>query len=142
MIISDKGIELIKRYEQCKLRAYICPAGVLTVGWGHTGNVRSGQVITAEQANDLLRRDIKVVQTCINTALPTLSQNRYDALCSFVFNVGCGAFLRSSLLKLIKANASDEVIKAEFKRWIHSKGKVLPGLVKRRTEEAQLFCNE
>jgi len=140
MTISEQGLNLIKRYEGCVLKAYRCPAGVLTIGYGHTGGVRDGQVITRQEADEYLKRDVKVAETCISTAIQDrLSQNQFDALCSFIFNVGCGNFLRSTLLKKIKVNPSDPAIRAEFAKWVHAKNVVLPGLVKRRKEEAELY---
>ncbi len=140
MTISEQGLNLIKRYEGCVLKAYRCPAGVLTIGYGHTGGVREGQVITRKEADEYLKRDVKAVETCISTAVQSrLSQNQFDALCSFTFNVGCGNFLRSTLLKKIKVNPSDPAIRAEFAKWVHAKSVVLPGLVKRRKEEADLY---
>lgn len=142
MKISTKGVELIKRYEGLSLTAYRCPAGVLTIGYGHTGGVKSGEVITKERAMELLLYDLKTVEVCIGTALPALTQSRFDALCSFVYNVGCGRFLRSTLLKKIKTNPCDSSLRDEFRRWVNGGGKVLPGLVARREDEIKLYFDE
>lgn len=140
MKISEQGIELIKSYESCVLKAYRCPSGVMTIGYGHTGDVRPGQVITEHKALEFLRRDLNIAEACVNTAInKPLCQNQFDALCSLVYNVGCGAFLRSTLLKKIKVNPSDEAIGDEFRRWVYSSGKILPGLVKRRAAESELY---
>lgn len=140
MNISDNGIRLIQRYEGCRLTAYRCPAGIWTIGYGHTSGVHQGMTITTLQAITYLKQDLKVVETCLSTAVTTpLTQNQFDALCSFTFNVGCGALLRSTLLKKIKVNPSDPAIRAEFAKWVHAKNVVLPGLVKRRREEAELY---
>lgn len=140
MKISEQGIELIKRHEGCVLKAYRCPAGVMTIGYGHTGDVRPGMVISANKALEYLRRDLNIAEACVNAAIVTpLTQNQFDALCSLVYNVGCGAFLRSTLLKKIKVNPSDEAIGDEFKRWVCSSGKTLPGLIKRRAAESELY---
>lgn len=140
MKISDNGISLIQRHEGCRLAAYKCPAGIWTIGYGHTSGVRQGMTITNLQATTYLRQDLKVVETCLSTAVSMpLTQNQFDALCSFVFNVGCGAFLRSTLLKKIKMNPSDPTIRDEFAKYRFAGGKVLPGLEKRRREEAAVY---
>lgn len=139
--ISDKGLQLVKHFEGCYLKAYKCPAGVLTIGYGHTGpDVKPGMEITQAQADDLLRLDIerfeKAVRDCVKVPL---EQNQFDALVSFAFNCGAGALQKSTLLK--KLNAGD-VIGAvqEFHRWNKGGGKVLAGLVRRRAAEAHLFA--
>lgn len=140
MEISAQGLDLIKESEGCHLSAYSCPGGVLTIGYGHTGSdVRHGMTITQTQAEELLRRDAKIASTCLNGLGLMLRQCQFDALCSFVFNVGCGAFIRSTLLKKIRVNPNDESIRSEFERWTRSGGKTLPGLVARRALEANLY---
>lgn len=140
MRISDKGISFIKRHEGCRLTAYSCSAGVMTIGYGHTQGVHPGMAITQEEAESFLRRDVKVAETSINTAVTIpLRQCQFDALCSFVFNVGCGAFLRSTLIKKIKSNPSDPSIRDEFMRWVYAGKKELPGLRRRRKEEADMY---
>lgn len=140
MRISDRGIGLIKRFEGCRLTAYGDSAGVMTIGYGHTGGVRRGDTITEDQAEEYLRRDVKVAETCISSAVTVpLNQNRFDALCSLVYNIGCGAFLRSSLRRKINLDPSDPSIRGEFIRWTHAGGRSLPGLERRRREEADLY---
>lgn len=139
MRTSKKGIELIKKHEGLKLAAYICPSGKPTIGYGHTKDVLLGDVITKEEAERLLIEDLVTVENEINRHNLNINQNQFDALASFVYNVGVGNFRSSTLLKKIKADSNDRDIERQFNRWVYSKGKVLPGLVKRRKEEAKLY---
>lgn len=140
MNVSEHGLELIKRHEGLRLMSYRCPSGVWTIGYGHTDCVRRGQAITEEQAMEYLRSDVKVSEACLNS-LPDLRlrQCQFDSLCSFIFNVGCGAFLRSTLLRKARSNPDDPSIRDEFMKYVKSSGRVLQGLVRRRQEEAQLY---
>ncbi|MBP5372450.1 MAG: lysozyme [Bacteroidales bacterium] len=142
MRVGNKGIELIKRYEGCRLRAYLCPAGVPTIGYGHTAGVKIGDVITGIQAEELLKNDVRPIEAFLSRQGLTLTQNQFDALVSFCFNCGCGAFQRSSLRKAIVAKAGDDEIRECFLKWTKANGKTLPGLVKRRTDEANLFLEK
>ena len=139
MKTSDKGIGLIKRFEGLRLKAYLCPSGKPTIGYGHTKDVKLGDVITEEEAEQLLLEDLIVVENEINKHNLDINQNQFDALVSFVYNVGVGNFRTSTLLKKIKTDPNDKTIANEFKRWVYSNGKKLPGLVKRREEEAKLY---
>jgi lysozyme len=143
MTTSNRGIELIKAHEGFRPRAYLCPAGVWTIGYGHTGGVKSGDVITADQGESFLRSDISSAERVVVAAGLRLTQNQFDALVSFVFNVGAGNFNRSTLLRLAKANVNDPAIAAEFAKWnkatVNGVLKVLPGLTRRRAEEADLY---
>ena len=142
MKTSKKGIELIASHEGLALKAYKCPAGVWTIGYGHTGGVKSTDVITKERAIEFLQSDLKDAENAVNKNLPNLNQNQFDALVSFVFNVGAGNFGKSTLLKKAKNNPSDATIRSEFNKWINGGGKVLPGLVKRRKEESDLYFSK
>ena len=139
MKTSKKGIELIKKYEGLKLKAYKCPAGVWTIGYGHTKNVKQGDTITEKQAEILLIYDLNDFENCIkkNVRIP-LSQNQFDALVSLCFNIGCGNFLKSTLLKKLNEGKIAEAAK-EFLKWNKADGKELAGLTKRRQEEMELF---
>ena len=139
MRTSRKGIEFIKAHEGLRLDAYLCPAGVPTIGYGHTYNVKMGDRITEEQAEMLLIGDLIVAETEVNRYGFDLTQNQFDALVSFVYNVGAGNFRSSTLLKRLKDNPNDPDIANQFKRWVYGNGKVLPGLVRRRNEEAKLY---
>lgn len=136
---GKKGIELIKSFEGCRLAAYKCPAGVLTIGYGHTSGVKSGQKITQAQAETLLKTDLAKYENAVNECVTAmLNQNQFDALVSFAYNCGAGALKSSTLLK--KLNAGDySGAAAEFVKWNKASGKVLAGLTKRRTAERALF---
>ena len=139
MKTSAQGIGLIKRHEGLRLKAYRCPAGVWTIGFGHTRGVREGFVITEEEAGVFLKSDLRDAENIVNVALPCINQNQFDALVSFVFNVGSGNFLKSTLLKKAKVNTADAAIRQEFMKWRFADGKVLSGLEKRRKDEADLY---
>jgi|SRR5690554_26037 len=139
MKTSETGIKLIERHEGLRLGAYLCPAGVWTIGYGHTRTAKLGMSITQQRANELLRDDLRTAENAVNNQNLQLNQNQFDALVSFVFNVGSENFRNSTLLRKIKLNVLDPSIKTEFARWIHAKGRVLPGLVKRRGDEANLY---
>lgn len=139
MKASEKAYSLVRQFEGLRLTAYRCPAGVWTVGYGHTSGVLSGMIITKEQAEEFLRQDIEAVENIVNAECRNLRQCQFDALVSFVFNVGCGNFWKSTLLKKVKANPDDNSIMDEFLRWVYAKGVALSGLQKRRLAEMRLF---
>ena len=142
MKASEKAYSLIRQFEGLRLTDYRCPAGVWTIGYGHTSGVVPGMVITKEQAEELLSQDIVVAENIVNAECQNLRQCQFDALVSFVFNVGSGNFRKSTLLKKVKANPDDNSIVDEFMRWIYVKGIVLPGLQKRRLAEMRLYFSE
>lgn len=131
----EKGLNLIKKFEGCRLKAYRCPAGVLTIGYGHTKGVKSGQVITQEQAEELLHKDI--VNFCKKVdkydKIYHFNENEYNALLSFVFNIGN--------IDQLTANGtrSKKVIGEKMKLYTKAGGKTLNGLVRRRNEEYELY---
>ena len=137
METSNYAIESIKQFEGCKLTAYKCPAGIWTIGYGHTKNVTSGMKITQVEANNYIKADILPIETFLKGLNVNLKQGQYDALIDFMFNLGITKFKNSTLFKLIKSKASDEKICAEFMKWVHVGKKVLPGLVKRRKWECE-----
>lgn len=142
MNISKKGIDLIKRFEGCRLKAYRCPAGVWTIGYGHTNNVRPDDIITQDDAEELLKRDLKVHEDNVKRVVKiALTQNQFDALVSFEYNVGYGAFANSTLLKLLNAGNYNAASK-QFERWVYAGDRVLEGLVKRRKAERELFLSD
>lgn len=141
MKTSNEGIELIKRHESLRLNAYLDPVGIPTIGYGHTNDVKIGDKITEAQAESFLREDLITAETEVNRYGLDLTQNQFDALVSFVYNVGAGNFRSSTLLKNLKANPNDPDIANQFKKWVYGNGKVLPGLVRRRNEEAKLYFN-
>lgn len=151
MTISQKGIDLIKLFEGFEANAYPDPATGAepwTIGYGSTymngDKVKKGDKITVEAAEKLLKHTI--VSTYGNAidanVKKPLTQNQYDALCSFVYNVGVGNFKRSTLLKKINVNPDDPAIINEFLKWNKAAGKPMVGLTKRRTAEAQLYFKE
>ena len=140
MKTSQKGIDLIKAFEGLSLKAYICPAGIATIGYGHTENVVQGQRITEQIAEDLLKADLSDTEQGVSRLVRRkLSQYQFDALVSFVYNCGTGNFLKSTLLKKVRINPNDPTIAAEFAKWIHAGGKPLEGLRRRRLAEAELY---
>jgi lysozyme len=139
---SDAGIVLTKGFEGLRLTAYRDCAGVLTIGYGHTGpDVVVGLVIDEARAEELLRNDLEEAVACVNRAVTAaIAQNQFDALVDFCFNVGCGAFLNSTLLR--KVNAADFAGAAtQFALWVHAGGEVVAGLVRRRKMEAEMFVS-
>lgn len=141
MKTSDKGVALIKEFEGCKLTAYKCPAGVWTIGIGTTKDVKPGMVITEAKAVDFLKRDLAVFEAAVNKLVKVeMSQPMFDALIAFVYNVGEGAFAKSTLLK--KLNAGDRKGAAdEFLKWNKAAGRVLEGLTRRRKAERALYLS-
>ena len=139
MTTSPEGKNLIKSFEGLRLEAYRCPAGIPTIGWGHTKGVRMGQHITREQAEDMLVEDIAPIERLLNALGINFRQCQFDALVSWIFNLGEGNFKQSTLLKKIMANAKDEEISDEIVKWVYAGKEPLPGLMNRRVMEATLF---
>jgi lysozyme len=138
--ISENGLALIQHYEGCRLSAYTDSAGIPTIGYGHTKGVQMGDVCSDTQALEWLAQDVTSAEECVTlcTASVRLTQNEFDALVSFTFNLGCAALRNSTLLR--KLNAGDRNGAAvEFGRWNHAGGKVVDGLTMRRHAEADLF---
>lgn len=139
-MVSLTCIGLVKDFEGCRLAAYQCPAGVWTIGYGATGaGIGPGVTWTQEQADQRLRDDLERVAAAVDGLVTVpLAETQRDALISFVFNIGVGAFKYSTLRR--KMNAGDVTgAAAEFARWTRGGGKVLPGLVRRRAAEAAWF---
>lgn len=143
MKTSHKGIDLIKEFEGLRLKAYKCPGGVWTIGYGHTAGVRPEMVITEAQAEDFLREDLFSCENAVNNQKLSINQNQFDALVSLIYNIGIGNFQKSTLLRKARVNPNDNSIMDEFLKWVYSKGRVLPGLQRRRLREMKLyFSNE
>lgn len=143
MKTSSHGLSLIKQFEGFRSQAYICPAGVLTIGYGSTGaHVKRGQVITEAEATSLLIKDAARFERAVNALGLKLTQNQFDALVSLAFNIGTGNFNKSTLVKRLKAGDMAGAA-AQFAVWnkarVNGVLKVLPGLVRRRAAEAALF---
>jgi lysozyme len=142
MEISSKGLALIESFEGLRLTAYRDSVGVWTIGYGHTANVRPDERITEAEAEAFLRRDAEGAEQAVSqlVAVP-LTQGQFDALVDFVFNLGRAALAGSTLLRLL--NDGDHAgAAAEFPKWCHAGGAVLPGLVARRAKERALFEGE
>lgn len=139
MRTSQAGINLIKGFESLRLEAYRCPAGIYTIGYGHTAGVRRGDVIDEQKAEQLLTGDLRESEAVVDRECPRVNQNQFDALVSFVFNVGEAAFLKSTLLKCVKANPLNPNIRYELSRWDKAGGTQLAGLIRRRRAEADLY---
>ena len=139
MTTSNQGKNLIKEFEGLRLDAYRCPAGIPTIGWGHTKGVKMGQHITLAVAEDLLAEDIVPIERLLNDLKINFRQEQFDALVSWIFNFGEGKFKGSTMYKRIVGNAKDEEITDQMVKWINAAGCPLPGLMKRRVAEANLF---
>ena len=136
---SELLLNKIIDFEGCKLTAYKCPAGVWTIGVGHTKGVKQGQKITEAQAISLLKGDLLPCEKYVNDLGVCKTQGQFDALVDFCFNLGTGALGRSTLLKFIRQGKAEQYIRGEFAKWVKSGGKTLAGLVKRRTWEADRY---
>jgi lysozyme len=141
---SKQCFELIKKYEGYSGIAYLCPAKVPTIGWGSTmydngEPVKIGDVISKARAEDLLNYEVRHFADKINRLELGLNQNQFDSIVSLVYNIGIGAFRKSTILRLISQNPNSLDIAVQFGRWIYGGGKMLPGLVKRRADEMELY---
>lgn len=134
-----KEAELIKSFEGLELEAYLCPADIWTIGYGHTGNVKEGDRITKAEAEALLDKDLRTFRNGVKRLVKVpLNENQFGALVSFSYNLGLGSLQNSTLLKML--NAGDYTGAADqFLRWNKSGGKVLTGLVRRREAERAVF---
>lgn len=146
MRISKECEDKLKEYESLQLEAYMCPAGVTTIGWGHTGLVDGKKLtldmkITKEKAQQLFEQDVNEVETPLGNEVYAnkLKQGQWDALVSFIYNVGWGAYKNSTLRKRIIEDVNHADIPNQFRRWNKSNGKVLAGLTKRREWEVEQY---
>ena len=144
--IDVNGINLIKKFEGFRSKPYKCPAGIPTIGYGNTFYENGVKVkmtdpaITEERAVELLKFILVRFEQYVDSyCIDTINQNQFDALTSFCYNVGPGNLKSSTLLKKLNLNPNDPTIRAEFMKWVKGGGKTLPGLVKRRTAEADLY---
>jgi len=143
MKVTKEGLDLIKKNEGCCLNAYIDAAGILTIGFGHTGDdVYLRSTITQERADELLAQDVHRIASAVEqyVAFP-LNDNQFSALVSFTYNVGPGNFLHSGVLKHVNEGNFDLAMHSLL-QWNKAGGKVLAGLTKRREEEKALFEKE
>lgn len=148
MKIGERGLNILKKWEKgpegespC-LYAYVCSGGKWTIGWGHTGSdVVPGMTCNVQQALNWLGEDCRRAEKIVNTRVKVpLTQNQFDALVCFVFNIGGGHFVedKCTLLRLLNKGLYSDAAN-EFGRWVHAKGKRLSGLVERRRDEESLF---
>jgi len=147
MKASKRAYNLIKEFESLQLKSYRCPAGVWTIGYGNTSMAKEGMIIDKKTAEEFLQRDIREMERAIESnvrasVLPLLTQNQFDALISFIFNVGVGNFQKSTLLRKLNEGDIKQAVD-EFMKWTKAKidgeYKDLPGLIKRRTKEREVF---
>jgi lysozyme len=139
MTTTEILLQKLMEMEGLRLEAYEDAAGVPTIGYGHTKNVRMGDKISEYWAKEMLREDIEEAEWQVKELGVAKTEGQLDALVSFVFNLGIGRLNTSTLLKVIRNGGSMQQIKKEFKRWVYGGGKQLPGLVKRREWEAKRF---
>ena len=142
MTISQEGIDLIKEFEGCRLEAYKCPAGVWTIGYGTTKGVKQGMKITQAKAEKLLMEEIGAVEASLNKVRVNFIQREFDALCSWVYNLGSGNFNRSTMRQYIVGDRKDEEITDQLVRWVNSGNTSLTGLKRRRIAEANMFLGK
>ena len=139
MQISQQGVELIKHFEGCRLEAYLCPAGIWTIGYGHTLDVKEGDRVDQEAAEAFLIEDLEEFEDHVQRLVEVdLNQDQFDALVSWTFNLGYGNLAASTLLAKLNDGLYDEVPE-QIRRWTRAGGKVLSGLVRRRNAEALLW---
>lgn len=141
--VSPAGVKLIQKFEAFSPDVYLCPAGLPTIGWGHVIRKTDRIVppITPDQAYRLLREDLAAIEIYLTGVLPALTQGQFDACASLAFNIGLGAFEKSTLMKMLRAGDVSGAAE-QFGRWINSNGKPLGGLVRRRAAERRLFLEE
>lgn len=166
--VNAAGLVLIKKFESLALRAYLCPAGVWTIGWGHTRGVREGDKISLEQAEAMLAEDVAEAARIVEQhVMVPLTDNQFAALASFVFNVGPGkkgvkdGFVTlksgqpSTVLRVLNAGKydmvavhggktlqGDDIYFGRLLSWVNAGGRRLKGLVRRRVAEAALWCSK
>lgn len=139
MKISAEGVALIMKFEGCELESYRCSADVPTIGYGHTRDVSDGDTCTQEEADQMLVDDLEEFENYVNDIVETeLTQNEFDALVSWTFNLGPTNLRSSTLLKRLLADDKTDV-PYQIRRWNKAGGQVLDGLVRRREAEALLF---
>ncbi len=145
MRLDTNGYKLIQGFEGLKLSAYKDSAGIPTIGYGNITyidgtKVKMGDSISQEKADQTFRYYAdKFANQVDAVVIATLNQNQFNALVSMAYNIGIGAFSKSTLLKKVNANSCDKTIRDEFMKWVNSGGKKIQGLVNRRQKEADLF---
>lgn len=146
MKLSQKGLDLIKKFEGFSAKPYLCSAGVPTIGYGSTYYANGVKVkmadspISEEWAEELLQKVVTHYERGVDSMTrDDINQNQFDALVSFAYNVGLTNYKNSTLLKRVNANPKDPDIQKQFMKWVRAAGKVIKGLINRRTVEANLY---
>lgn len=148
MRVSQQGIDLIKEHEGLELKAYLDSVNVPTIGYGLTRypngiKVKLGDEITLQEAEDMLLTTVDRFSMRVNDLIiQPLKPHQFDALVSLAYNIGLGAFEKSTIRKKVNQNPNDPSIRNEFLRWNKAGGKVLKGLTNRRTKEAAYYFND
>lgn len=150
MKIDQKGIELITKWEGLRLKPYLCSANVPTIGYGSTYYENGVKVklsdasITKERAEQLFKKTLIQYENAVNSFLGSIkvTQNQYNALVSFAYNLGSSALKSSTLMKKVLANPDDKTIANEFNKWVRASNKVLKGLVNRRADEVKMYFSK
>lgn len=138
--LNENFYALIRECEGCRLQAYRCPSGVMTIGYGHTEGVVAGMTISQQQADRLLQDDAACAMVDVLRVLPEVSGDQLAALASLAYNIGPGNFHKSTLVKTIQRTPGNiKEIHKQWRRWIYSRGKVLNGLKTRREKELKLY---
>lgn len=136
-VTTQEDLDVIKKFEGLATAAYKCPAGVWTIGYGHTRGVSGGDRCTEQEAEAMLREDVALFEEYVNGLDVCRTQGQFAALTDFAFNCGCAKLASSTLLKRIRAGAGDDEICAQFMRWVYAGGTKLAGLQRRREWEAR-----
>jgi lysozyme len=145
MKVNAEGYALLKKFEGCRLKAYLCPAGVWTIGFGNTfyedgTRVKEGDVITQQRADELAKFIVEQFATSIRAMIKQpLNENQFSACVSLAYNIGTGGFKKSSVLRKLNANPTDPTIADSFRLWNKGGGVILKGLVRRREAEIALY---
>lgn len=136
------ALNIIRQFEGCRLVAYRDPIGILTIGWGSTAGVVSGETITQSTADQMLYNDVVDLASRIKAiVIVPINNNQLCALISFAYNLGLGALYHSTLLRELNRGADKVTVAEQFLLWVHAGGYVLQGLVERRKAESSLFIS-
>jgi lysozyme len=145
MKVNAEGYALLKKFEGCVLKAYKCPAGVWTIGFGNTfyedgTKVKEGDVITQQRADELAKYIVEQFASSIRAMIKQpLNENQFSACVSLAYNIGTGGFKKSSVLRKLNVNPTDQTIADSFRLWNKGGGVILKGLVRRREAEIALY---
>ncbi len=142
MKYSKSALSLVEKFEGCELKAYQDQGGIWTIGYGHTANVYPGMTITLQEAEMYAQQDLEIAEIYVNTFVKVeLTQNEFDALVDFVFNLGGENFKTSTMLNLLN-NGEYNLAADQFARWDRCRGQIVAGLLRRRTAEEECFLGK